>query len=134
MTARRAKAAAMPMTNNAAFNATLVLIVDDNRGFRTMLGNLVRAHGFRTAECASGEEAIVTYQQLRPDVVLMDLRLKSMNGLVATEKIVALDESARVIIVTSFDDPALRKAALKAGASGYSSKDNLAELIGLLSL
>jgi len=120
------------VASNVALNAILILIVDDNSGFRVMLCKFLQAHGFRTAECASGKEAIGAYRQLHPDVVLMDLRMEPMNGLAATKRIVELDTAAKVVILTSYDDPSLREAAYKAGALGYSSKEDLAGLLALL--
>jgi len=113
-------------------NPILVLIVDDNSGFRAMLRGFLLASGFEAAECANGEEAVAAYAGRRPDVVLMDLRMEPMNGLTATEKIVALDQTAKVIIITSYDDPAFRDAAYRAGACGYSSKEDLVGLVELL--
>ncbi len=102
-----------------------VLIADDQA--------LVRA-GFRmvleaetdiavVGEAANGEQAVHGAQHLDPDVVLMDIRMPELDGIAATRRIVA-DESARVLILTTFDLDEYVYDALGAGASGFLLKDS----------
>ena len=79
-------------------------------------------------ECASGEEAVELYRRLRPEVVLMDLRMEGVDGLSATRTIRESDPEARIIIVTSYDALDLREAAREAGAMDYVVKDDLSSL------
>lgn len=110
-----------------------VLIVEDNpqmrRTLRALIGDMVAA----CYECRDGEEVLVAYQRYRPDWVLMDLKLEGTDGLTATAMICAADPAARVLIVTNYDDPALREAARQAGACGFVPKENLLELRALIS-
>ena len=108
-----------------------VLLADDQ--------SLVRA-GFRAlldaqpdievaGEAADGEEALRRVRELRPDVVLMDIRMPGLDGLAATREIAA-DADLRVIILTTFDLDEYVYGALRAGASGFLVKDTEpAELI-----
>ena len=68
----------------------------------------------------------------RPDWVLMDLQMARMGGLEATRRLLAADRTARVLIVTDYDDAHWRAAAIEAGACGYVLKDNLLEVRRLL--
>ena len=77
------------------------------------------------AEAANGEEAIEQYARLRPDLVLMDLRMPVMGGLEATRAIIADDPAARIIVLTTFDGDEDIHRALDAGARGYLLKDML---------
>src|SRR5947208_1999164 len=111
-----------------------ILIVEDNpqmrRTLRELLGDVVTA----CYECSDGQTALAAYQQYHPDWVLMDLKMAGTDGLTATATICAADPAARVLIVTNYDDPALREAARLAGACGFVPKENLLELRALISL
>jgi DNA-binding NarL/FixJ family response regulator len=71
----------------------------------------------------SGDEAISVVERLRPDVVLMDIRMPGMNGLDATRVITSMPDAPRVVVVTTFDTDAYLRGALQAGASGFLLKD-----------
>lgn len=74
-------------------------------------------------EAADGAEAVSMTQRLRPDVVLMDIRMPVMDGLEATRRVLAADPDCQVIILTTFDLDQYVYAALTAGASGFLLKD-----------
>ncbi len=74
-------------------------------------------------EVANGLEAVDAARRLKPDVVLMDVRMPEMDGVQATRLIVESDSSARIIILTTFDLDEYVYAALRAGASGFLLKD-----------
>jgi len=111
-----------------------ILIVEDNsqmrRTLRELLGDVVAA----CYECSDGQAALAAYLQHRPNWVLMDLKMPGMDGLAATAALCAADPAARVLIVTNYDDPALREAARQAGACGFVPKENLLELRALINL
>ena len=109
-----------------------VLIVDDSEPMRRMIKVFVADLVQDVIERGDGSEALAAYQEHRPDVVLMDLKLKTMDGLTATRQIKAFDPDARVVIVSQWDDAALRKEACGAGAEDYVGKADLQPLRRIL--
>jgi len=109
-----------------------LLIVDDNSVVRRLIKSLVAREADDVRECGDGAEAVALYSLERADVVLMDIEMKGLDGIAATRQIKTADSTARIIMVTDYDQPDLREAALKAGASGYVVKENLLELVVLL--
>jgi CheY-like chemotaxis protein len=109
-----------------------VLIVDDNPQVRALIRTVLGGLADEVRECADGDEAVAAYRQQRSDWVLMDVQMVRMGGLEATRRIVGLDRSARVLIVTDYDDTHWRAAASEAGACGYVLKDNLLDVRRLL--
>ncbi|MET9429136.1 MULTISPECIES: response regulator transcription factor [unclassified Streptomyces] len=102
-----------------------VLIVDDQMMVREGFSVLLNAMpGIEVAgEAVNGREAIARVAELRPDVVLMDIRMPEMNGIDATREIVAADGDAKVLVLTTFDLDEYVYQALRAGASGFLLKD-----------
>ncbi|MCR8716087.1 response regulator [Stenotrophomonas indicatrix] len=104
-----------------------VLVVDDHPLLRDGLAALLGAHADLRllGEAADGEEALACYQQLRPDVVLMDLQMPRMDGVEAIVRIRAIDPRARIIVLTTYRGDVRAVRALQAGASAYLLKDML---------
>ncbi|MFK0259229.1 response regulator [Streptomyces sp. NPDC090445] len=102
-----------------------VLIVDDQMMVREGFSVLLNAmDGIEVVgEAVDGREAIDRVAALRPDVVLMDIRMPVLNGLEATREIVAADTDAKVLVLTTFDLDEYVYQALRAGASGFLLKD-----------
>jgi DNA-binding NarL/FixJ family response regulator len=98
-----------------------VLIVDDHLMVRRGLATFLRAAPDLelVGEAATGTEAVCLCAQVRPDVVLMDLRLPELDGIAATRAIRAADPHVQVIAITSSHDDELVADALRAGAIGY---------------
>jgi DNA-binding NarL/FixJ family response regulator len=109
-----------------------LMIVDDHAGMRKMVRQFAAAAGDVVRECADGREAVQAAGEFAPDCVTMDLKLPGLDGLAATRGIVALQPATRIIIVSAYDQPELRRAAAEAGAAGFVAKDNLGELKGQL--
>ena len=111
------------------------MIVDDHADMRRVLGQIVLL-ALKTPvefiECETGEDAIAQYGSVCPDLVLMDIELKSMSGFGVTEEILKLDAKANIIIVTSYDTPTFRRKAKKLKVLGFVPKDKLAEISPLL--
>jgi DNA-binding NarL/FixJ family response regulator len=102
-----------------------VLLVDDQSLFREALATLlsVRDEVEVVGEAANGVEAVECAARLRPDVVLMDLRMPELDGIAATRRLRAQQPEIRVIALTTFDTDEEVFAALRAGAVGYLLKD-----------
>ncbi|MFD8558822.1 response regulator [Streptosporangium canum] len=102
-----------------------VLVADDQAlvrgGFRMILE--ARADLEVVGEAGDGREAVALAERLRPEVVLMDVRMPGVDGLEATRRIVASGSPARVIILTTYDVDEAVFAALRAGASAFLLKD-----------
>ncbi|MYS22731.1 two component transcriptional regulator, LuxR family [Streptomyces sp. DvalAA-14] len=106
---------------------TTVLIVDDQplqrMGFRMLLDSSPQTTV--VGEAAHGAEAVRLTERLRPDVVLMDVRMPGMDGIEATRRILAAGHRSRILVLTTFDVDAYAHEALRAGASGFLLKDAL---------
>jgi DNA-binding NarL/FixJ family response regulator len=105
-----------------------VLVADDQVLVRTGLRTILEdAGGFDVVgEAADGMEAVGKAASLRPDVVLMDVRMPRMDGIAATRKIRAEPDAPRVLVLTTFDLDEYVYAGLRAGAGGFLLKDALA--------
>jgi DNA-binding NarL/FixJ family response regulator len=103
---------------------TTVLIVDDHPVVRDGLRAVLAAEaGLEViGECGRGDEAVRAAAALRPDVVLMDLRLPGLDGVDATARIVAAGTAA-VLVLTTYDSDGDILRAVEAGATGYLLKD-----------
>jgi DNA-binding NarL/FixJ family response regulator len=98
-----------------------VLLVDDQRLMRDGLRTLLELEPDLevAGEAENGQTAIEAYEQLQPDVVLMDVRMPHMDGVEATRRLCARWPEARVMILTTFDDDEYIFEGLRAGAQGY---------------
>jgi CheY-like chemotaxis protein len=110
-----------------------LLIVEDNAGIRRVLRRILVDTASTIWECADGSEALAAYEEYRPDVVLMDLRMTHVDGLAATRQIRGYDPSARIIIVTDYQDEDMKAVALEAGARDYVLKHEISGLPEIIS-
>ncbi len=104
---------------------TRILLVDDQAMLRMGYRMILDAQPDLTVvgEAENGLEAIELTDRLEPDVVLMDVRMPGLDGVQATERIVASGSDSRIIILTTFDVDEYAYGALRAGASGFLLKD-----------
>jgi DNA-binding NarL/FixJ family response regulator len=104
---------------------TTLLLVDDQPllrlAYRTVLE--IQPDLEVAGEAGDGQQAVVMTRALRPDVVLMDVRMPVLDGIEATRRIVATGSAARVLVLTTFNLDEYVYAALRAGASGFLLKD-----------
>jgi CheY-like chemotaxis protein len=108
-----------------------VLVVDDNSAMRHLLRSIV-SEWAEVFECEDGSQALSCYERIRPDWVLMDIRMPGTNGIEATRQILASDADARVVIVSNFADERMRESARVAGACSYVLKEDLSVLKQIL--
>jgi two-component system, NarL family, invasion response regulator UvrY len=110
-----------------------VLIVDDHRLVRVGLTRMLSdARGMTiVGEADTGERALMLVRELKPNVILMDLRMPGIGGLEATRRLQRMDAGIRVLIVTACDTDPYPAQAMKAGAAGYVTKGAAAEELEL---
>jgi CheY-like chemotaxis protein len=109
-----------------------LLIVEDNRAMRKLIKSIISDLARDITECADGAGALSAYAECRPDWVLMDIKMKEMNGISAARQIKAAFPDANIMIVTDYDDAHLREAARSAGACEYVMKENLLDVRRIL--
>jgi two-component system NarL family response regulator len=102
-----------------------VLLVDDHALLRTGVANIINQEPdlVVVAEAGDGVEGIAAYEEHRPDVTLLDLRMPMMEGVEVVRRIRQQDPAARVIVLTTYDTDDEIQRALKAGAKAYVLKD-----------
>jgi len=106
-----------------------VVIVDDQAVVRAGVARILGPEdGFDiVAECEDGDEVPDAVAEHRPDVVLMDVRMRRVDGVAATRALAATEAAAPVLVLTTFDDDDVLWGALEAGAAGFVLKDASAE-------
>ncbi len=104
--------------------ATTILIVDDHANFRTSARRLLESEGYDVVgEAEDGAAALRLADELRPDVVLLDVHLPDLHGFEVTERLCQLQDPPKVILTSSRDDYSAASAAT--GARGFVTKDEL---------
>ena len=97
-----------------------VMIVDDAELMRMIIKDILIMHGHEVvAEVSDGEEAIQTYLEVKPDLVLMDLIMPNMDGNEAFLKLLSLDPEAKVVLCSSLGQQAFITESMKIGAMGF---------------
>lgn len=109
-----------------------VLLVEDNPAMRALIRGLVEEITSVVHECDDGQSAVEAYMSIKPDCVLMDIKMDRMDGIVATRRLRFVDPGAKVIIVTGHGGKEYRTAAEAAGACGFLLKEDLLELPSML--
>jgi DNA-binding NarL/FixJ family response regulator len=106
-----------------------VVLVDDQELVRSGMRRILRRRdGFEiVAECADGAELPAALAAHDVDVVLMDLRMRDVDGITATERLADVPGSPPVLVLTTFDDDEMLSGALRAGAAGFLLKDSSAD-------
>lgn len=105
-----------------------ILLVDDFEGFRTFTSSLLRKQpGFQiVADVLDGPEAVQKAEELKPDLVVLDIGLPKLNGIEAARQIRAVSPESKILFLTGNDDPKVAREALDTGATGYVAKSDAA--------
>ena len=103
-----------------------VLIVDDQEPFRSAAKMVVElTDGFEVAgEAGTGEDGVAMFDELAPDLVLMDIKMPGMDGLEATRQILNGDPEARVVVLSTYEAGEFEQLAHEAGAIAFISKSD----------
>ncbi|KAB8127851.1 response regulator [Gracilibacillus oryzae] len=110
-----------------------VLIADDSTFMRKWLKQIIEKHPYKViGEAKNGLDAVMQYQRLQPDIVLLDIIMPKSNGLDALKKIMELDPHANVIISSSLATRSNVISALQYGAKDFIIKPHFSELIKAL--
>ena len=105
-----------------------ILIVDDNPKIREMIKEILSNKFDEFIEHNDGEGALSKYTKFKPDWVVMDVKMKNLDGIKATKEILTKFPAARIVIVSHFSDKDTQREALRAGAKIFIGKENLTEL------
>ena len=111
-----------------------VVIVDDDRVVGISLKTILEAEPDISVSALgnNGIQAIALYQQYRPDILLMDIRMEGMNGLDAATEILSFDPAAKILFLTTFSDDEYIVRALRLGAKGYLLKQDFESIVPAL--
>ncbi len=117
------------MTDDSDEGLVRVLLVDDQELVRSGLRRILRRRDgvLVVGECEDGDQVPSAVRELRPHVVVMDLRMRRVNGIDATRSLRREPDAPPVLVLTTFDDDELLAGALRAGAAGFLLKDSAAE-------
>ncbi|MFN2316119.1 MAG: response regulator [Gemmatimonadales bacterium] len=97
-----------------------VLVCDDAIFMRTMIADILTQAGYQVVgEAESGVEAVQRYQELKPDLVTMDIVMPEMGGIDAVREIIKLDPDARILMCSAMGQQALVVEAIQAGAKDF---------------
>ncbi|MCY9513916.1 response regulator [Paenibacillus apiarius] len=97
-----------------------VLVVDDSMFMRHVLGNILERNGYEViGEAADGSEAVLQYDRLKPDIVMLDITMPVMDGLAALRQIRQQDGQANVVMVSAMGQSHFIRESFCAGAKGF---------------
>lgn len=110
-----------------------VLIVEDSAMMRKIITKeLVNAGHTIVGEASDGAEAIEMYQELKPDIVTMDITMRGMDGFTAAEEILARDPEAKILILSNLNEEKYREKAESLGVLGLVNKHKSSEILELI--
>ena len=108
------------------------LIVDDDSRFRQIVCDVILRDGDKVLELSDGADVVSAYTEFSPDWVIMDIKMKEVDGLVATRDLKSKYPSSKVLILTNYCDKWFRRKAVEVGASAFLPKENLHEALDII--
>lgn len=110
-----------------------ILIVEDSAMMRKIIAKtLADAGHVIVGEAGSGAEALEMYQELKPDVVTMDITMRGMDGMTAAKEILAIDGEAKILILSNLNEDKYREEAEKIGVLGLINKHKPNDILALI--
>ena len=110
-----------------------ILIVEDSTMMRRVIAKVLRDAGHTiVGEAGSGDQALALYQELKPDLVTMDITMRGMDGITAAREILRRHENASVLILSNLDEDKYRDEVERIGAIGLVNKHKSEELLKLI--
>ena len=111
-----------------------ILIVDDHQQIREIIKKLISKLPFKTDifECGDGDKSIEIYQKEKPDLILMDLMMKRLDGFTTIRRIRLLSRDTVIIVVSQLPEQEYKQESLSAGANDFLNKENLNQLPKLI--
>lgn len=98
----------------------MILLADDSRFMRNWLKQILQKHGYlKFAEASNGEEAVLLYRLVKPEIVFLDITMPKIDGLEALQQIMEINPKAKVIMCSALSTEANTKAALRLGATEF---------------
>lgn len=110
-------------------NAPFIAIIDNDKGVRTAISRLLRAHGFRAQGYASAEAFLLRGRIDEPACLLLDIELDDISAMELLNRLKAGGSSIPTVVVTAVDDESTRRKVLEAGCAAYLHKPCSAELL-----
>jgi len=108
-----------------------ILIIDDAHEMLRAFRDILEAYGYEVHVAENGEEGLARYREIKPDVVLMDILMPKLDGISATKKILEIDPSAKIIVISAVGKTGLDNECLLAGAKKFIVKPfKIKELLG----
>jgi two-component system chemotaxis response regulator CheY len=108
-----------------------LLVVDDAPQMLKAFRDILEAQGCEVCEAENGEEALIKYEEVKPDVVLMDILMPKLDGISATKGILRADPHAKIIVISAVGKSGLAEECLVAGAREFIVKPfKIKDLLG----
>jgi two-component system chemotaxis response regulator CheY len=101
-------------------NMKTVLVVDDAAFMRVTIKNMLEKNGYSViGEAENGKVAVVKYNELKPDIVTLDITMPEMDGLAALKAIMQINSDAKIVMMTAMGQQGMVKEAVMSGAKGF---------------
>ena len=110
-----------------------ILVVEDSTMMRRVIIKVLQEAGHEVVgEASSGQRAIELYQELKPDLVTMDITMRGMDGITASKEILNLDKSAKILVLSNLDEEKYRDEVNKIGTIGLVNKHKTDQILKLV--